>query len=289
MEIKQELIDSKNDGDGMVVEDFDEFLRLASVDRDNGYVFRGVDSDEYEFVPSILYFLDDQELINLQNEDRNLEKLLEKYEELIHDPITIIELARHFGFRCRFMDITEDPLIALFFACKSNDDRNGVVYSLNRIEYTKKHNQITNTNNRLLNRELIDEIKGRIWDDVVSSNFYDKKGEDLGELELNYPVFVYPSFVDERISFQRGLFLTWLDLSISNEEIDKELLSISKKYIIRSDEKNDFMKELEKLGYTEKTLQLSKEISSFLCSVNINPDEFEKFCNGLNKKQIQSM
>lgn len=56
MEIKQELVDSKNDDDGIIVEDFDDFLRLASVDRDSGYVFRGVDSDEYEFVPSILYF-----------------------------------------------------------------------------------------------------------------------------------------------------------------------------------------------------------------------------------------
>jgi len=58
--------------------------------------------------------------------------ILENPAEFIDDSTTLEKLVRmqHFSLPTRILDLTENPLVALYFACKSKPDRHGEVVTL---------------------------------------------------------------------------------------------------------------------------------------------------------------
>ena len=95
--------------------------------------FRGQSSSEYKLIPSIgRLFKEGQERVLIQYERDIFEDFKRKY-SLFTDARPkndkeFLFLAQHYGLPTRLLDWTFNPLIALFFACCSNFEKDGVVF-----------------------------------------------------------------------------------------------------------------------------------------------------------------
>ena len=90
-------------------------------------------SSEYKLIPSIgRRFKEGQEDVLKQYEKEVFEDFKRKYSMFTDarpkNDKEFLFLAQHYGLPTRLLDWTYNPLIALYFACCSNFDKDGIVY-----------------------------------------------------------------------------------------------------------------------------------------------------------------
>lgn len=95
--------------------------------------FRGHSSIDYKLIPSIgRFYRDGQDSGLLQFEKDIFEDFERKYSLFTdvrpRNDMEFLFLAQHYGLPTRLLDWTFNPLIALYFACVSNPDKDGAVY-----------------------------------------------------------------------------------------------------------------------------------------------------------------
>lgn len=133
-----------------------------------------------------------------------------------------LAIAQHNGMPTRLMDWTINPLVALYFAVRSDFASNSAVY-------------------------VNDFDKNRwIHGDEMAYNNIEKKHSDPFALETNY--YFAPSYIDDRIAAQEGLFSIQPDPTIPfpDENISKLIISGDIRREIR------FM--LMRYGFTPRTM-----------------------------------
>ncbi len=198
--------------------------------------------------------------------------------------IEIMVKLQHFGLPTRLIDITHNPLVALYFACNKEPNKNGVVYwGTNELfcddrfaeviarEVMKHNNGYTCKNIRRMFPDLFTNVE--LWSD-----------SDMNRLNfcikgLSNPYYILPPYNNSRIKAQKGAFIipplictngiTILDENTfypeSNHEIDyrthfnnavNEQITVfkSQKYIVRAKHKNMILEELKELGVDKSTL-----------------------------------
>lgn len=118
------------------VNSLSDYLNLLSL-HEGATLFRGVsDVENHKLIPSIgrnwLGSVDDlveHEKILLQQFKIKSAILLDKLPGNDWEWLTI---AQHYGMPTRLLDWSTNPLVALYFACADNQDKNGAVYLLGR-------------------------------------------------------------------------------------------------------------------------------------------------------------
>ncbi len=239
-------------------------MQLESVDSDFVYYYRGCATHDwpYNLVPGIYR---DQYIYDEDTSFR--EMIIKSPNEFVDDKTTLEKLVKmqHYNLPTRLLDITSNPLVALYFASLQykNDKTDGKVYVLkvprNEIKYydSDSVSLISNLAKLKINKTnfssgfdyLVHEIKEE--KPYFSNSFIDKNNKDIVKI---FPVKV--KLNNNRIVRQSGSFLIFgiKDLNSKLEAATLPTTLIVTELQIDKDAKNYILKSLDSLAINESTL-----------------------------------
>lgn len=92
---------------------------------DNLTLFRGQGNKEWNLIPSVMRNRED-----FLNEELYIKECIRQYPEEFKNmnKVDILIKMQHYGMPTRLLDLTKNPLVALYFACVSEPNNDGVVY-----------------------------------------------------------------------------------------------------------------------------------------------------------------
>ena len=241
-----------------IVESFSDFYeRLKQICNNEGnelnFFFRGHSDSKYEPIPSI--YRND----NIKYENRFYHEAIRRNPiEFPEDMSTFDKLVKmqHYELPTRLLDITTNPLIALFFACQGNENKDGavLVYSMlpEQIKYYDSDSVCILSN-------LAKCQAGFVFTTNKESLVYDIQ-QDKPNFKEKYlesdavkkVLCVMPKLNNERIIRQQGAFFIFG--MGRTKETPAKILDQPTKIIIKADCKEMILKELEVLGITEALL-----------------------------------
>lgn len=217
---------NKFDIEELVVELFDTVKSCGLLDDCDGYIrsvddlldiLRGIDKSEFLFrgqinnwdlYPALFrHHKENARLIEISLYESLLGGIINPYAES-YNPIDLLINLQHFGVPTRLLDLTRNPLIALFFSCyDENDkynDKNGILYFLHKDHY----------------RVWIDDIKDkelyRNSPDTDNLKGYEEKIKRV--LDLNDICLIKNDSHNPRIRNQEACFLLFSFYSIDTDE-----------------------------------------------------------------------
>lgn len=201
----------------------------------------------------------------------------------LSDSFDIMTKYQHYGMCTRLLDLTTNPLVALYFACKPHGkikyqdeekEPSGVVYfakyyptqandinvrivtSLAKYDLNRE-NTIRGVLDKLVKEEVINESHREKWLDKK----YIKEFIDI--IQNNY--LVIPTYSNERLKKQSGVFLLTSSFTVEiNDTVGKGIITKSSRnlrsefdenyFYILDENKEQIIKELDLLGINEATL-----------------------------------
>ena len=98
---------------------------------------------------------------------------------------------QHYGLPTRLLDVTTNPLVALYFACAEQNDKDGVVY----------YGYVINDN-----IDAVDSILKFVFENKTEDFLHEKYNNDIHKT-FSEPYFIRPPFNNPRITKQHGEFL----------------------------------------------------------------------------------
>lgn len=232
------------------------YRRIAKTCIDNSdlkYFFRGHADYTYQSIPSI--YRDG----NIKYEKFMFHEAIRKNPcEFTEDMSTFDKLVKmqHYELPTRLLDITTNPLVALYFACSGKDDRDGevLIYSMpnEQIKYYNSDSVSILANLTKCKKEFtFDADNGYLIHEIKQDkpNF---DGKLLTKEATSEVLCVLPKLNNDRIIRQNGAFFIF---GIGEtKERPAEFSDQPIKIRIRGNSKKQILRELQLLGVSEATL-----------------------------------
>ena len=186
------------------------------------------------------------------------------------DLFDVLVKAQHYGIPTRLLDVSLNPLVALYFACANNDDKDGCVYRFdNEFTYFQEHDLAKLIVHYIFKfKDMVnwnDKMKNGLKKSLQRDGYLGFTGE-VDELLVGDQncIFILPKLSNSRIRFQQGAFILFntklkvfpgdkIRFLLPNEE-DYSRVKPSKKLIVKKERKKDMLIGLERLGISERTL-----------------------------------
>lgn len=237
----------------------EEFNVILSADDENvknkKIYYRGQSNEEWEIRCSLF-----RENLLLNEEKLNNEILNRKPNDFLNcnNSLEKLILMQHYGIPTRLIDVTTNPLVALYFACQGNPDKDGVVFIFEEnVEYDINDENIVATFSYLKNNGTIQDFEKLLNKENI---IYNDRTTIETILNKKY-ILINPKLNNPRIVAQHGLFLCCSNNSGQGNldnltPIKKRSFPIesSKRIIISHKAKLNLLKELEFLGIKKSVL-----------------------------------
>ena len=185
-------------------------------------IYRGLSDKEYLLLPSLFRTQDDRynfdeinpeyvandRYLSYGNEQTILKSFIHEASRYVNLPSNELlrwaEYAQHYGVPTRLLDWTSNPLVALYFACKNNLEKDGKVWLL----HLKNYDRIRHA------------LQPNVFWDLTKYDAIDAMKELLdGKVEQKYPIVYTPYYVDNRMSAQSSFFMCWGSVKKPFEEL----------------------------------------------------------------------
>jgi hypothetical protein len=232
--------------------------QAKALDASRVLLYRGQADKAFDISPSIF------RKNRLINEHKMIQKLLLRSPSDfldIKNPFEQLVKMQHYGLPTRLLDVTFNPLVALYFACESCFDKDGEIIVF--FDYMNSHNDM---NVRIFS--ILSEYFGK--SEQGMRTFLSERGfspatintNDL--LETPY-ILVEPPMNNERIKRQSGAFalvgIRRDAMSFEKEKFDlrelvviKENEEIERSIVIPKESKKAILKELDVIGINKAFL-----------------------------------
>lgn len=207
----------------VVMEEFSRITPNAFFEKEKVF-FRGQSNIDYTLQPSIARSINGNvSYLSFENQMIQTAKLQspEEFSGIIY-PVNMLAKMQHYGLPTRMLDVTENALIALYFACKSSKksfDADGEVFCF-KVEEKEVHSAYSIYANiaASLHSEKssyidIEKFTSRIrYESFIPKSEREKTVAQITKhivSVLNQPIFVLPEMLSEREKRQQAAFLLY--------------------------------------------------------------------------------